>query len=104
EAVHGPGRLEVLLHGLDRPLLVLGLAVLEARLEPLEQIVGEVEGDSLRLLATCVKREELTGELADRLARAGLEELPGAAAQLRERGRLGVGADVARDLADLLVR
>src|SRR5213075_2251783 len=33
-----------------------------------------------------------------------LQQLPRLAAELRERGRLRVGADVARDLAELLVR
>ena len=39
EPVHRPRRLEVLLHGLDRPLLILGLAVGELGLEPLEPLV-----------------------------------------------------------------
>ena len=104
EPVHRARRLEVLLHGLDRRALVLGLAVRELGLEPLEPVVREVVGDARRLLAPRVEREQLAGELADALAGAGLEPLPGLAAELRERGRLRVGADVARDLADLLVR
>src|SRR5439155_14824569 len=47
--------------------------------------------------------DQLAGELLDRLARAALEQQPGLAAELREGRRLAVGADVARDLADLLV-
>src|SRR5205823_2348412 len=47
---------------------------------------------------------ELARELADRLARAALQQLPGLAAELGEVGRLGVRPDVARDLAELLVR
>ena len=43
EPVHRPRRLEVLLDGLDRPRLVVGLAVRERRLEPLEPLVREVE-------------------------------------------------------------
>ena len=51
-----------------------------------------------------VERDQLGRELVHRLARARLEQLPRLAAELRERGRLRVGADVARDAAELLVR
>ena len=44
EPVHRPRRLEVLLDRLDRALLVLGLAVGELGLEPLEPLVLEVVG------------------------------------------------------------
>ena len=104
EPVHRARRLEVLLHRLDRALLVLGLPVRELGLEPLEPVAGEVVGDAGRGLAPRVERDQLAGELLDGLARTALEQLPGLAAELRERGRLRVGADVARDLADLLVR
>ena len=57
-----------------------------------------------RLLPLGVEGDQLAGELAHRLARAGLEVLPGLAAQLGERGRGRIGADVLRDLAELLVR
>ncbi len=43
EPVHRPSRLEILLHRLDRLLLILGLAVRERALEPLEPVVREVE-------------------------------------------------------------
>ena len=39
EPVHRPRRLEVLLHRLDRARLILGLAVGELRLEPLQPLV-----------------------------------------------------------------
>ena len=104
EPVHRPRRLEILLDGLDRPRLVVGLAVGERRLEPLEPLVREVEAGALGPLALGVEREELAGELAHRLARAGLEVLPGLAAELGEGRRLRVGADVAGELAELLVR
>ena len=64
EPVHRPGRLEVLLDGLDRGALVLGLAVRELRLEPLEPVVVEVVGDARSLLPPRVEREQLAGELA----------------------------------------
>src|SRR5207245_2913376 len=57
-----------------------------------------------RRLPLGVERDQLAGELARGLARAGLDQLPGLAAELGQRRRPGVGADVARDLADLLVR
>src|SRR5207244_1094303 len=44
------------------------------------------------------------GKLAHRRARAILEVLPRLAAELRQRGHGVVGADVARHLAELLVR
>ena len=55
-------------------------------------------------LALRVERDQLGRKLLHRLACARLEQLPGLAAELRERGRLRVGADVARDAAELLVR
>ncbi len=104
EPVHRPRRLEVLLDGLDRVLLVGRLAVRERRLELLQPLVLEVVGDALARLPLRVERDQLAGELLHRLARARLEQLPRLAAELRERGRGRVGADVARHLAELLVR
>ena len=104
EPVHRPRRLEVLLDGLDRGLLVRRLAVRELRLEPLEPLVPQVVGDARRLLPLRVEREQLAGELAHRRARAVLEVVPRLAAELRQRRHGRVGADVARDLAELLVR
>ena len=48
EPVHRPAGLEVLLDRLDRARLVVGLAVRERRLEPLEPLVREIEGRRLR--------------------------------------------------------
>ena len=104
EPVHRPRRLEILLDRLDRPRLVVGLAVRERRLEPLEPLVREVEARALGALALRVEREQLARELAHGFAGARLEVLPRLAAELRERGRLRVGADVAGELAELLVR
>ena len=104
EPIHGPRRLEILLDRLDRLQLVVGLPVRERRLEPLEPVLVQVERDSGRLLAPRVEGEQLTGELAHRLARTALEVLPGLAAELRERRSAGIRADVAADLGKLLVR
>jgi hypothetical protein len=104
EAIHRPARLEILLHRLDRLPLVVGLAVGERGFEPLEPVLVEIEREARRLLAACVEREKLAGELADGLPRAALEVRPRLAAELRERGRVRVGADVAADLRQLLVR
>ncbi len=104
EPVHRPSGLEVLLHRLDRLLLILGLAIRERALEPLQPVVREVEREARGLPALRVEGEQLARELPYRCARAALEVLPRLPAELRERGRLRVGADVARDLRDLLVR
>jgi hypothetical protein len=47
---------------------------------------------------------ELAGALARARPRPRLDELPGLAAELRQRGGGAVRADVAGDFADLLVR
>ena len=104
EAVHRPRRLEVLLHGLDRRLLILGLPVRKFGLEPFEPLVSQVERHSGGVLPLRVEREQLACKLADAFARAGLEVVPRLATELRQSGRRRVGADVARHLADLLVR
>ena len=104
EPVHRRRRLQILLDRLDRALLVLRLPVRELGLEPLEPVAREVEGDARRGLAARVEGDQLPGQLLDGLARTALEQEPGLAAQLGERRGLGVRADVARDLADLLVR
>ena len=104
EPVHRPRRLEVLLDRLDRARLVLGLAVRELGLEPLDPLLVDVVGDPGPRLPLGVELEQLARHLAEVLAGAGLQVVPGLAAELRERRRVRVGADVARDLADLLVR
>src|SRR6185436_633737 len=70
----------------------------------LEPLAVHVVGRSRRLLALRVERDQLGRELLDALAGASLEVLPRLAAELRQRGRAGVGADVLRDLPELLVR
>src|SRR5207247_11222004 len=84
--------------------LCVDLAVGKLRLEPLQPIRREVVGKARSLLSARVQGEQLPRELAEARAGAGLEVLPGLAAELRERGRGSVGADVLRDLRDLLVR
>src|SRR5207249_876314 len=95
EPIHGARCLEVLLDRLDRPLLVLRLPVGEARLEPLEPVLLEVEGDAGAGLTLGVQREQLARELADRRARTVLEQLPSLAPELGQRRAASVGPDVA---------
>src|SRR5262249_58941035 len=89
---------------LDRALLVLGLRVRELGLHRLEPLVLELERLAFGLLAPGVESEQFAGELAQAGTGAALQVLPGLAPELGERGGPAVGADVARDLADLLVR
>ncbi len=70
EPIHGLDGLEILLHRFDRPLLVGGLVIREARLELLDEIVVDVVGNTLRPLAARIERQELSGELAGAIARA----------------------------------
>ena len=104
EPVHRARRFEVLLHGLDRALLILGLPVRELGFEALQPVRAEVEGVPQGLLTAGVEREELARELTDGMFGPGLEKRPRLAAELRERRGLRFGSDVARHLADLLVR
>ena len=104
EPVHRVRRLEVLHHRFDRGALVLGLAVGELALETLDPFVLDIESDAGLRLPLRVELQQLAGQLAQVRASAGLQVVPGLAAELRERRRLRVGADVAADLADLLVR
>ena len=104
EPVHRPRRFEVFLHGFDRGALILGLAVRELALEALDPLVVDVIGDSGLRLPLRVELNELAGHLAQVGARPRLQVVPRLAAELREGRRLRVGADVAADLADLLVR
>ena len=103
EAVHRPRRLEIFLHGLDRARLVFGLAIGEVGLEPFHPFLIDVVGDTDPGLALGIELKQLAGHLTKVRARAVLEVVPGLAAELREGGRVGVRADVARHLADLLV-
>ncbi len=104
EPVHRMRRLEILHHGFDRGSLVVGLAVRELALEALDPFVLDVVRHAGLRLALGVELQQLTCQLAQVRPSARLEVVPRLAAELRERGRLRVGADVAADLSDLLVR
>ena len=104
EAVHRARRLQVLLDRLDRVLLVGRLTVGELGLQPLEPVVPEVVRHAGRLLPFRIEREQFAGELAHALARPRLQVVPRLPAELRQRGRRRVRADVPRDLSELLVR
>ena len=104
EAIHRARRLEVFHHRLDRGRLVGRLAEREDASSRGSHSCERSYAMPSRVCALRVERDELAGELADGLLRARLHRLPRLAAELRERRRAGVGADVARDLAELLVR
>src|SRR5204862_7395523 len=88
---------------LGRPLLILGVPVGELGLQPLEPFVPEVESLTLGLLPTGVESEQLARQLAQALACAALQGLPGLASELRKCGSVAIGADVSGGLANLLV-
>ena len=104
QAVHRAIGLEIVLDGLDRARLVLGLRVREGRLEAGHPALVAYVRVARVGLALGVQREQLARQLVDGHAGARLQRLPGLAAELRERGRARVRADVARDLAELVVR
>ena len=78
EPVHRPRRLEILLDRLDRARLVLGLAVREVRLEPLEPFVLDGRTGCPGRACRCgVEGDQLAGELAARCSRGRrLESCP----------------------------
>ena len=104
QAVHRPVGLHVLGDGVDRALLVVGLLVGERLLQPRRPLVVARERRPQRGLAARVQRQQLAGQLAHRHPRPRLEVVPRLAAQLGEGRRRAVRADVAADLAELLVR
>ena len=88
EAVHRMRRLEVLHHRLDRRALVVGLAVRELRLEPLDPLVLDVVCEARLRLPLRVELQQLARHLAQVLARPRLQVVPRLAAELRQRRRL----------------
>ena len=104
QPVHGARALHVVGHGVDRALLVGGLPVGEAALEVARPLVLGREGVALGPRPRLVQRDELAGQLAHGGAGAGLEAIPGLAAQPGERGGRPVGADVPADLVELVAR
>jgi hypothetical protein len=104
EAVHRAGCLEVLLDGFDRRQLVRSLLVGEARLELLDELVVGGEGHAFGALPLRVESDQLAGELVRPGAGTALDGVPRLAAELGQRRRVPVGADVSGHLPDLLVR
>ena len=104
QAVHRPLGLHVGDHVLDRVALVGRLAVREARLE-VAQLLGELrERVAAAALALGVEVEQLAGQLLRGAAGARLDLVPARAAELGERRRAAVGAEVAADLRQLVDR
>src|SRR5262249_60681583 len=73
-------------------------------LRALEPFLLDVVRDPRPGLALRVELQQLARHLPQVLAGASLQIVPRLAAELRERRRARIRADVARDLADLLVR
>ena len=95
---------EILQHLVDRAALILGLGVGERPLEPLEPALLVLVRRPRAGLAHGVQAQQLARELVHGRPCARAQRVPGLAAELRERGRAAVGADVARELGQLVVR
>ena len=104
QPVHRALGLHVGLDGLDRLALVGRLAVRERRLELAQPVRVGLERVAAPALALGVQVEQLAGELLRGAAGARLDLVPARAAELGERRRVAVGADVARDLRQLVDR
>ena len=89
---------------LDRLALVGRLAVRERGLELAQPVRVGPEGEAEAALALGVEVEQLAGELLRGAAGARLHRVPARAAELGERRVGAAGADVARDLRELLAR
>ena len=103
QPVHRALLLHVLGDRVDRTLLVVGLLEGEAGLQPGHHLVVAGERRPGDALPACVQREQLAGQLADGGADAGAQRLPRLAAQPGQAGSAAPRADVAADLAELLV-
>ena len=104
QAVHRALGLHVGDHVVDRVALVGRLAVREVGLE-VTQLLGELrERVALAALALRVQVEQLAGELLRRAAGARLDLVPARAAELAQRRRAAVRAQVAGDLRQLVDR
>ncbi len=102
QAVHRARGLHVGLDHLDRLALVGGLGVGELRLELDQPVaVGRV-GVAAAALALGVQVQQLAGHLLGGAAGARLERVPARAAELGQRRVVAAGADVARDLRQLV--
>ena len=103
QPVHRPAGGEVVEHGVDRGVLVLGLLVGEARGELVVEALGR--GQDRRLLHARARGDldQRLGHLADALLEPRLPRLPADAAELVERD-LGLLRAVARQELDVLDR
>ena len=104
QAVHRALGLHVPLDVLDRLALVGRLAVREGGLEVAQPVGVGREREAAPAAALGVEVEQLAGELLGGAAGARLHRLPARAAELGERRVLAAGADVARDLRELVDR
>ena len=104
QPVHRALGLHVLLDRLDRLALVGRLAVREVLLELAQPVRVGLERVAAAALALRVEVEQLARELLRGAAGARLELVPARAAELGQRRVRAVGADVARDLRELVDR
>ena len=104
QAVHRALGLHVPLDVLDRLALVGRLAVGERGLEVAQPVRVGREREAAAPAALGVEVEQLAGELLGGAAGARLDRVPARPAELGERRMLAAGADVARDLRELVDR
>ena len=88
QPVHRLGRLEILLDGVDRDGLVVGLVVGERGLEPRHPLVVGPEPGAGGVLAARVERQQLAGQLPHGDPCPALERGPRLAAQRERAGAL----------------
>ena len=103
QTIHRTILREIVHHLFNRARLVVRLAVGEALLDAPQQLAWLVVGDAWDRLTLRVQRQQLARHLADGDARTGLHLQPRLAAELRQLRLLAIGADIARQLGDLLV-
>ena len=104
QPVHRPGALHVGLHRLDRLELVGRLPVREGTLQLQLPFAVRRELVAAAGAALRIEVEQLAGELAGGATGTGLDALPPLGAERRELRRLAAGADVPRDLRELIGR
>ena len=103
QAVHRTALGEIVQHGIDRRLLVIGLLVGEADAELLVGAVLDRELGRLAQQALGRDLDQLVGDLADAALHARLARLPGAAAEPVEID-VGLFRAVARQQLDVFDR
>ena len=104
QPVHRALGLHVPLDLLDRLALVARLRVGEGGLEVAQPVRVGREREAAAVAALGVEVEQLAGELLGGAAGARLHRVPARPAELGERRVLAAGADVARDLRELVDR